>query len=119
MQTSDEIPSWTVKGRRATYDVGLFTGGTQRKIFNMMAEDKTVAEINTLILSSCVQRIDGRVPLGESAFLDLPMADRQTLLKSITEHRVGPDLQGVTIKCPTCGYEQENPLNAAALFRRD
>lgn len=119
VRTSDEVPTWTVKGRRSTYEVGLYTGATQRKIFSMMAGDKTAAEINTLILADSVQRIDGRVPLGESAVLDLPLADRQLLLDSIADHQVGPDLQGVTIKCPTCGFEQANPLNAAALFRRD
>lgn len=119
VRTVDSVQSWTVKGRRSTYEVGLYTGATQRKVLSMMAEDKTVAEINTLILSDSVQRIDGTPVLGKAAVLDLSLYDRQTLLESVQKHQVGPDLQGVTIKCPTCGHEQANPLNAAALFRRD
>ena len=108
---------WTVKGRSHSYEVYLYTGGTQRKIFYMMAENKTIAEINTEILMDSISHIDGVPVLGRDTIRDLGMSDRKALLDSIQERRVGPDLQGVTIKCPTCGHEQGNPLNAAALFQ--
>ena len=109
--------SWSVEGRRHTYEVSLYTGSTQRKIYDMIADDKTVAVLNTEILHNSVDKIDGMPVLGTDQIRDLSIADRRVLLDSIQDHRVGPDLQGVKIKCPTCGHEQPNPLNAAALFQ--
>jgi hypothetical protein len=114
---NQEDLSWTVKGRRHTYDVSLYTGATQRRVFDLMAENKTIAAINTEVLSDSIDRIDGMPVLGKDVIRDLPMADRRTILDSIQDRRVGPDFQGVTIKCPTCSHEQPNPLNAAALFQ--
>ena len=109
--------SWTVKGKRHTYEVSLYTGATQRTIFDMMAENKTIAAINTEALMGSIDQIDGLPVLGRSDILNIGMSDRRAILESIQERRVGPDLQGVKIKCPTCGHEQSNPLNAAALFQ--
>jgi DNA-directed RNA polymerase subunit M/transcription elongation factor TFIIS len=108
---------WTVTTPRHTYEVSLYTGATQRRIFESMSEDRTVATINTDVLYDSVSRIDGMPVLGIDAIRDLSMSDRRAILASIQERRVGPDLQGVTIKCPTCGHEQASPLNAAALFQ--
>lgn len=109
--------SWTVKGKRHVYEVSLYTGSTQRKVFDLMAEDRSIAAINTEVLHDSIDRIDGMPVLGRDEIRDLSVADRRQLLDSIQERRVGPDLQGVTIKCPTCGNEQPYPLNAAALFQ--
>lgn len=111
--------TWTVKGRTHTYDVYLYTGATQRRIFEMMAEGATIAAINTEILMDSINHIDGMPVMGRETIRDLGIFDRKELLRSIQERRVGPDLQGVKIKCPTCGHEQSNPLNAAALFQWD
>jgi hypothetical protein len=109
--------AWTVEGRRHVYEMTLYSGATQRTIFDMMSENKTIAAINTEVLHDSIQQIDGMPVLGRDAVRDLPMADRRALLDSIQERRVGPDLQGVKIKCPTCSHEQGYPLNAAALFQ--
>jgi len=109
--------AWTVKGKRRTYEVALYRGDTQRKVFDLMAENKSVAVINTEILHDSIKRIDGMPVLGRDEIRDLSVLDRRAILDSINNHRVGPDLQGVTIKCPTCGNEQPNPLDAAALFQ--
>jgi hypothetical protein len=110
--------TWTVQGKRSVYEVSLYTGATQRKILAQMGEEgRTVAVINTEILYDSISSIDGLPVLGLDDVRDLPIADRRALLESIQERRVGPDLQGVTIKCPTCGNEQPYPLSAAALFQ--
>ena len=109
--------SWTVQGKHHTFDVSLYSGATQRKIFETMSEGRTTASINTEVLYDSLSQIDGMPVLGMDAVRDLSMGDRKILLDSIQERRVGPDLQGVTIKCPTCGHEQASPLNAAALFQ--
>jgi len=111
--------SWTVKGARHTYEVSLYSGGTQRKVFDMMAEDKTIAVINTEVLHDSITKIDGLPVFGRDEIRDISLKDRRLLLDSIQQRRVGPDLQGVKIKCPTCGHEQNNPLDAAALFQWD
>lgn len=108
---------WTVEGRRHVYEMSLYSGATQRTIFDMMGENKSIAVINTEVLHDSIQQIDGMPVLGRDAVRDIPLADRRALLDSIQERRVGPDLQGVKIKCPTCGHEQGFPLNAAALFQ--
>jgi hypothetical protein len=109
--------AWTVKGKRHTYEMSLYRGDTQRKIYDMVADDKSIASINTEILHDSLTQIDGMPVLGRDEIRDLPIADRRVLLESINEHRAGPDLAGVKIKCPVCGHEQGNPLNAAALFQ--
>jgi hypothetical protein len=110
--------SWTVKGKKHVYEVDLYTGATQRKILELMSEsDRTVASMNSEILHDSISTIDGLPVMGMDDVRDLPMKDRREILASIQERRVGPDLQGVTIKCPTCGNEQPHPLNAAALFQ--
>lgn len=109
--------SWTVKGRHDVYEVSLYDGATQRKVFDMMADDETIAVINTEVLFNSIDRINGLPVMGKDDIRDIPMADRRILLDSIQERRVGPDLQGVKIKCPTCGHEQSNSLDAAALFQ--
>lgn len=109
--------SWTVKGKRSTYEVSLYNGATQRRVFDLLSDNSTVAVINTEILHDSIDKIDDMPVLGRDAIRDLPMADRRALLDSIQNHRVGPDLLGVKIKCPTCGHEQPYPLTTAALFR--
>lgn len=108
---------WTVEGRRHVYEMSLYSGATQRTIFDLMGEGKSIAVINTEVLHDSIQQIDGMPVLGRDTVRDIPLADRRALLDSIQERRVGPDLQGVKIKCPTCGHEQGFPLNAAALFQ--
>lgn len=109
--------SWTVQGKRHVYEMSLYTGSTQRKVYDLMSENKSVAAINTEVLHDSISEIDGMPVLGRDEIRDLSVADRRKILDSINEHRVGPDLDGVTIKCPTCGNEQPHPLNAAALFQ--
>lgn len=111
--------SWTVTGKHGdTYEVSLYTGATQMRIFEEMSDSsKTIAVFNSEVLRDSIQSINGRPLLGMDAVLDLPMADRRKILASIQERRVGPDLQEVRIKCPTCGHEQRHALGAAALFQ--
>ena len=114
---SKEDEETTVQGKRVVYEITPLMGSGQRKIMEMIASGSTVAELNTISLFECVQSIDGRPVVGMDAIRDLPMADRRALLDAITERRVGPDLQGVRTKCPTCGTEQQSPLSVAALFQ--
>ena len=91
-------------------------GSTQRKIMGL-GVGTTQAEINTALLSGCVQSVNGMPMLGPDYVKDIPLSDRRLLLKEIESRRVGPRFREVTTKCPACGAEQEYPLSIAALFR--
>jgi hypothetical protein len=109
--------TFSVRGKRQTYEVSLRSGATQRKVLEKLS-DLSVAEMNTLVLYECVSVIDGLPVMGMDAIRDMPMQDRQTLLTEIRNRQPGPDLQGVTTKCPDCGAEQTLALSVAALFQR-
>jgi hypothetical protein len=94
--------------------VVLPNGVTQRKV--MENANKTVAELNTLILSGCVTSIN-ESPVTPLSVLELGIQDRETLIKEIIEHNPGPRLGEVSKVCEACGKEVDLPLSLAALFR--
>ena len=111
-----------VEGRTFTYKsklgevlVKLPTGATQRKL--MENTDKTVAELNTMLLSGCVVSINGTPSLGASTVLKLGMADREKLINEILERNPGPRLGEVSTACEACGENIPMPLSLADLFR--
>lgn len=106
---------WEVKTKKGTAKVTLPNGLTQRKI--MENSDKTSAELNTLILSSCLLSVDGKPSAGASTVLSLGMADRQALIESILERNPGPRLGEVKKDCEACGESIDLPLGLLDLFR--
>lgn len=118
--SKEEDLEFEVRGRHGTvYRLAQALGVTQRKILEQISQDgKTTADLNTLLLFDSITSIDDRPVMGIDHIRDISMADRRLLLQEITARRVGPDLQGVTTKCPTCGAEQASPLSVAALFQR-
>ena len=95
--------------------VSLPTGSTQKKLLEN--SDKTVAELNTILLSGCVQSINGFPSVGASAVLQLGMADREKLIAEIIDRNPGPRLGEVSTTCEACGEEIPMPLSLADLFR--
>ena len=95
--------------------VGLPTGSTQKKLLEN--SDKTVAELNTILLSGCVQSIDGFPSVGASAVLQLGMADREKIIAEIIDRNPGPRLGEVSTTCEACGEDIPMPLSLADLFR--
>jgi len=106
--------SLTIKLRAGVARVSLPNGATQRKI--MENATKTVAELNTLILSGCVTSIN-EAPVSPLSVLELGILDRETLIKEIIEHNPGPRLGEVSKVCEACGKEVDLPLSLATLFR--
>ncbi len=106
-----------VKGRKKgrEYKVSVATGAVQRGV--LLAKNQSLAEMSTMMLKECIQEIDGKPVLSDADVRSIPLADRRAIIHEIDERRVGPNLQEVTIKCPTCGSEQEYPLDTAALFQ--
>lgn len=119
IRTANEIDDSPIQGKRNVYEITPLMGSGQRKIMEKItASGTTVADLNTLTLFECVESINGRPPLGMDAIRDLPIMDRRLLIDAIADRRVGPNLQGVRTKCPTCDAEQDSPLTVAALFQR-
>jgi hypothetical protein len=113
--TMEEV-TFVITGRHGTqYKVNIPFGATQRKI--MEKESITNGEANTLLLTDCVQTIDGMPTIGSESVLNIPMADRITLVQAIDAKKVGPDLKGVRTKCPYCDAERNTPISIAALFQ--
>lgn len=107
---------FTVETRKHTYLVSLPMGSTHREILGGR-EDRTEAEIATLILRDCISEIDGRPSLGISEARRMGLGDREAVLKEIASRAPGPRLLEATAECPSCGEEAAAPLSIAALFR--
>jgi len=95
--------------------VALPTGDTQLKLIN--ASNKNTAELDTLLLSDCVQEINDVPVLDQAQIRNLGIKDRRTLLEEIANRNPGPLLSEVKKACGTCGQEVELPLTLADLFR--
>lgn len=95
--------------------VSLPNGATQRKL--MENTDKTVAELNTILLSGCVESVNGVASMGASTVLKLGMADREKLVNEIVKRNPGPRLGEVSTSCEACGEDIAMPLALPDLFR--
>lgn len=93
----------------------LPNGSTQRKL--MENTDKTLAELNTILLAGCVLSVNGQTSLGASTVLKLGMADREALIQEIIKRNPGPRLGEVSTHCEACGEEIPMPLALTDLFR--
>lgn len=92
----------------------LATGSDQEAFLN--AGRKTLAELNTLLLSRCVTDIDG-VALGTEGVRALGVQDRRDLLRELTERQPGPKYTDIELECPTCAKKFPMMLDLQDLFR--
>ena len=95
--------------------VALPNGITQKKLLENT--DKTVAELNTLLLSGCVKTIGGVPSMGATSVLKLGMNDREKIITEIIAKTPGPRLGEVKTTCEACGEDIPLPLSLADLFR--
>lgn len=117
MTTLDEVEDTTFvfDGRHGVkYDVSLPYGSTQRKLLHNA--DKTAAEQNSILLTECLRSVAGRPAMPEDV-MNMPLADRRAILQRLFASKPGPNMEGVTTACPSCGAENPVFLNIAALFR--
>jgi len=94
--------------------VSLPTGNTQKEIVNSV--NKTSAEIDTIVLKSCIRSINGAPVLGLETVRSLSIKDRRDILNAITNREPGPQLGDVKKACIACGVEVPLPLTLAELF---
>ena len=95
--------------------VNLPTGGAQKALVN--ATNKNAAELDTILLKSCVESINGNVVLNVQQIKDLSLKDRRDLIKAITDRNPGPQLSEIKKTCKSCDSEVSLPMTLADLFR--
>lgn len=108
--------SFTMKLKAGTAKVNLPSGDVQSKIIN--ATDKNSAELDTMLLTSCVSEINEQPVLSSSRIQSLGIVDRRDLLEEIAKRNPGPQLSEIKKACGTCGQEVDLPLTLAELFRQ-
>jgi hypothetical protein len=109
------VRSFTVQLRSGEAELSLPTGKVHREI---TVPDKNSAELNTILIASCMYRLNGISLSGPSQARGLSMRDRKTVLLEIIEHMYGPQLGDVApVECPTCGEEIPVRLTMGDLFR--
>jgi hypothetical protein len=106
---------WDVEIKAGIAKVTLPNGRTQRLL--MENSDKTVAELNTILLEGCLLGINGKGSLGASTVLKLGMGDREKLVSEILTKNPGPRLGEVMKTCEACGTDVNTPLSLMSLFR--
>ena len=110
-----EDRKWAVEVKAGPVVLTLPTGEVQKKL--MENTDKTTAELNTILLSSCVLSVNNKPSLGATTVLKLGMGDRDKLVEEILNKNPGPRLGEVTKACEACGEAVPTPLSLMALFR--
>lgn len=107
--------AFSVKLKSGEAMVTLPNGITNKRLLD--ADDKTTAELVTILLSGCIVSIDGTPSLGVQTALNLGILDRETLVSEIYKRTPGPRLGEVTKACKACGADIPLPLSLASLFR--
>lgn len=108
-----EIPLW--KGGVA--EVVLPTGSAQGALFGSSEQKRSAGELNSILLSRCVQSIDGEPAVGLASVQRLGIRDRRTILKFLDEIQPGPQFEDVTYVCASCAHEMPMVVNVYELFR--
>lgn len=106
---------FTVDCKVGKVNLTLPTGGAQRELVS--AQNKSVAELDSILLKHCIMSINGSESVSMQQVRNLSIKDRRELLKAIADRNPGPDLTGITKTCDACGQEVSLPLSLAELFQ--
>lgn len=83
----------------------------------LTATDKNAGELNTLMLSRCVQRIDDQPVMGEGQVKSLSIRDRDFIMKAINDRTPGPRLGEAKRTCGACEKEFDLEIGLLDIFR--
>jgi len=106
---------FTVFGKDKEFLVQLPTGYTQKEI--TANTDKTMAELQTILLEQTVLEIDGAPVISKSQIQNLGIMDRRKIGEELSKRAPGPQFDEVTIDCPDCGGKVVVPITLGALFQ--
>lgn len=106
---------FTVKGKKHEYVCVLPNGKTQKELVSN--NDKTIAELTTILLAGTVREINGRSVLNRTQIQDIGLADRRVISDEISKRTFGPVVDKVEAECPDCGGKVVTPISIGTLFR--
>jgi hypothetical protein len=106
---------FTVVGAKGTYTLALPTRKAQKELLSNL--DKTMAELNTILLENCVVEINGREVLSKSQVQAIGLADRKLILKELSSRNPGPQFDPIEVACSDCNGKVEVPISLGAIFR--
>ena len=107
--------TFVVKGKSLEYTVTLPTGVTQKEL--MLSADKTVAELNTLLLEQTIIKIGEAPVVSKIQVQNLGLTDRRKIVDEINKRVCGPQFEDLTLGCPDCEGEVQVPISLGTLFR--
>ncbi len=107
--------TFVVKGKSLEYTVTLPTGMTQKEL--MLSADKTVAELNTLLLEQTIIKIGEAPVVSKIQVQNLGLTDRRKIVDEINKRICGPQFNDLTLGCPDCEGEVQVPISLGTLFR--
>jgi hypothetical protein len=108
--------NFTVTGRKGVeYDVTLPIGKAQREMSDNL--EKTGPELATILLTHCVEKINGMAVYDKRQILDIGASDRDLIAQEISTRISGPQFDDITVTCNDCGEEVVVPINVGRLFR--
>jgi hypothetical protein len=107
--------TFTVKGKKNEFLVTLPTGKTQRELSS--DSERTLAELNSVLLESCVLQIDGDPVLTKGQIKNLGLVDRKTIIEEIYKRNPGPQFEDLSVDCNDCGGKVVVPINLGTLFQ--
>jgi len=106
---------FTIKGKINEFLVTLPTGVTQKEL--SVETDKTIAELNTILLQNTVLEINGISVLNKSQVQNLGVLDRKLIIDELVFRSPGPKFEEIIIDCPDCEGKVVVPISLGALFR--
>lgn len=106
--------TFTVKGKNHEFLVSLPTGKTQREL--VADSDKTVAELNSILLENSVLQIDGDPILTKNQIKNLGLVDRKKIAEEIYKRSPGPQFEDLEINCSDCNGKVVVPINLGTMF---
>ena len=104
-----------VEGKNNMFTVQLPTGVTQKEL--IMNSDKSVPELNTILLENTVVKIDNNPVLSKLQVQNMGMVDRKKVVDEINKRVIGPKFDDLVVTCPDCESEVTVPINLGSLFR--
>jgi hypothetical protein len=107
--------SFIVQGKKHEFLVTLPTGKTQKELSS--DTERTLAELNSVLLESCVLQIDGEPIMTKQQIKNIGLVDRRTIVEEIYNRNPGPQFDPIKISCPQCSGEVVVPINLGALFQ--
>lgn len=108
---------FSIKAKIGEVVVALPNGITTKKLTEAESENKSFAELITILLAGCIVSVNDQPSMGISTALKLSISDRELLVNEIYKRAPGPRLGGVTKTCKACDSEISLALGLADLFR--